>query len=112
LIQSVHCKVTGVTGYVNCEVYCSYLSEVFPSPRNTSFDSQEGPRMGYKAAGRESMAGNFEPAMSFSSLISGADCSTSSNPLSQVLKHTDADNSLQRVSCEIIANDQHQLRSG
>ncbi|KAG8784871.1 Peroxisomal membrane signal receptor PTS1 [Serendipita sp. 407] len=34
--------------------------------------------------------------MSFSSLISGADCSTSSNPLSQVLKHTDVDNSLQR----------------
>ncbi|KAG8809752.1 Peroxisomal membrane signal receptor PTS1, partial [Serendipita sp. 399] len=27
--------------------------------------------------------------MSFPSLISGADCSTSSNPLSQVLKHTD-----------------------
>ncbi|CCA73009.1 related to PEX5-peroxisomal targeting signal receptor [Serendipita indica DSM 11827] len=34
--------------------------------------------------------------MSFSTLISGAECATSSNPLSQVLKHTDVDNSLQR----------------
>jgi hypothetical protein len=47
-----------------------------------------------------SASGNFEPAMSFSSLISGADCATSSNPLSQVLKHTDVDNSLQRV-CQL-----------
>ncbi|KAF8520334.1 peroxisome targeting signal receptor [Hysterangium stoloniferum] len=30
------------------------------------------------------------------SLISGAECSTTSNPLSQVLKHTDSDRSLQR----------------
>ncbi|KAK1235744.1 Peroxisomal membrane signal receptor PTS1 [Marasmius sp. AFHP31] len=34
--------------------------------------------------------------MSFQNLISGAECSTASNPLSQVLKHTEGDRSLQQ----------------
>jgi hypothetical protein len=36
-------------------------------------------------------------AMSFQGLISGAECATPSNPLSQVLKHTEGDRSLQQV---------------
>lgn len=81
----------------------------FPFTRRYDFfDSQEESRMRYKAAAGWRVT--LKPVMSFSSLISGADCGTSSNPLSQVLKHTDADNSLQRVSYEMAANDQHQLR--
>jgi len=36
--------------------------------------------------------------MSFQSLIAGAECAMPANPLSQVLKHTESDRSLQRVS--------------
>ncbi|KAL0578294.1 Peroxisomal membrane signal receptor PTS1 [Marasmius crinis-equi] len=35
--------------------------------------------------------------MSFQNLISGAECSTAANPLSQVLKHTEGDRSLQQL---------------
>ena len=35
--------------------------------------------------------------MSLQGLISGAECATQSNPLSQVLKHTEGDRSLQQV---------------
>lgn len=34
--------------------------------------------------------------MAFQSMLNGADCSTSSNPLSQLLKHSNADSSLQQ----------------
>lgn len=40
----------------------------------------------------------FSTVMSFQGLISGSECATSSNPLSQVLKHTEGDRSLQQVS--------------
>ena len=36
--------------------------------------------------------------MSFQGLISGTECGTAANPLSQVLKHTEGDRSLQQVS--------------
>ena len=35
--------------------------------------------------------------MSLAGLVSGADCAVQVNPLSQVLKHTDGDRSLQQV---------------
>lgn len=35
--------------------------------------------------------------MSFQGLISGSECAAPANPLSQVLKHTEADRSLQQV---------------
>lgn len=37
--------------------------------------------------------------MSFQSLISGSECAAPANPLSQVLKHTEADRSIQQVCC-------------
>jgi len=36
--------------------------------------------------------------MSFQGLISGSECAAPANPLSQVLKHTEGDRSLQQVS--------------
>jgi len=36
--------------------------------------------------------------MSFQGLISGPECAAPANPLSQVLKHTEGDRSLQQVS--------------
>ena len=36
--------------------------------------------------------------MSLAGLMSGAECAVQVNPLSQVLKHTDGDRSLQQVS--------------
>lgn len=39
----------------------------------------------------------YSDKMSLSSLISGADCALPSNPLHQVLKHTEGDRSIQRV---------------
>lgn len=36
--------------------------------------------------------------MSFQGLISGSECAVPANPLSQVLKHTESDRSLQHVS--------------
>lgn len=40
--------------------------------------------------------------MAFQGLISGAECATPSNPLSQVLKHTEGDRSIQQVSTHIL----------
>ena len=39
----------------------------------------------------------FSFSMSFQGLISGSECAAPANPLSQVLKHTEADRSLQQV---------------
>ena len=40
---------------------------------------------------------NFTVTMSLQGLISGAECAVPFNPLSQVLKHTEGDRSLQQV---------------
>ena len=43
----------------------------------------------------------FHPSMSFQGLISGSECTAPANPLSQVLKHTEADRSLQQVCASL-----------
>ena len=44
---------------------------------------------------------NFTSTMSLQGLISGAECAVPFNPLSQVLKHTEGDRSVQMV-CELL----------
>ena len=43
--------------------------------------------------------------MSLAGLMSGAECAVEVNPLSQVLKHTDGDRSLQQVGLSNFSND-------
>lgn len=48
--------------------------------------------------------------MSLAGLMSGAECAVEVNPLSQVLKHTDGDRSLQQVSlCHFSLTDTSNL---
>ncbi len=47
--------------------------------------------------------------MSLQGLISGAECAVPFNPLSQVLKHTDGDRSLQQVCGPRLCQDHHGL---
>ena len=49
--------------------------------------------------------------MSFSNLISGAECALPANPLSQVLKHTESDRSLQQVRYQLITAKERSLTS-
>lgn len=50
-------------------------------------------------------------AMSFQNLISGAECAAPANPLSQVLKHTEGDRSLQQVKAVVTLRGTLELNS-